>query len=301
MLLWQHDQREKKLLLRIIGSVCAVHVFCIFMLFMVNTTQVVQVNLAVIALAKKRPIVIVPAYKKKKYAFVGTPQGGRISPPTTSVKKEDTKQISVVKNTSGQEQQKTPKKKVTQVFKAIPKKTIKPKPEKKKAQKKPIQQKQKVLKKKEKSKISQKKPEQKSVREKPEEQKQELLLEKSLEKEAKLLTNEQQPISAQGQQPLEDEHVIQMDIQEYAAYFIQKQIGEEVTHSWHPPEGIDPRLECPVLFSIDDKGKVVEYTLVKSSGSLVFDMSIRSCLHKCSFPRNCFGKTVAMTFKPRQS
>lgn len=71
---------------------------------------------------------------------------------------------------------------------------------------------------------------------------------------------------------------------------IQERIKLEIEKHWKAPIGIAKTAVCELVISVDIHGEVLQVTIQKSSGSLVYDMSCRSAVYQSQFPKEVYGK-----------
>jgi len=71
---------------------------------------------------------------------------------------------------------------------------------------------------------------------------------------------------------------------------IQERIKLEIEKHWKAPIGIAKTAVCELAILVDIHGEVLQVTIQKSSGSLVYDMSCRSAVYQSQFPKEVYGK-----------
>jgi outer membrane biosynthesis protein TonB len=86
--------------------------------------------------------------------------------------------------------------------------------------------------------------------------------------------------------------------QEFDALSLQASLQEAVGQVWAPPAGMDEKLVCQVSFTVDWNGKLIEHFVTESSGILVFDIAVEQAVAELSVPRQLWGKSVTVAFKP---
>lgn len=70
-----------------------------------------------------------------------------------------------------------------------------------------------------------------------------------------------------------------------------------IVKSWQPPLGLSNEIECTVELVVDHKGKVVNFTIKKTSGVMVYDMSVKRIFSQIVMPATIWNKTLTIVFK----
>lgn len=76
-------------------------------------------------------------------------------------------------------------------------------------------------------------------------------------------------------------------------YEIERELG---TH-WKPPKGLSKDLECHVKVLFGGDGTIVDCSLEKKSGVLIYDMAARAAAKAMKLPRWAWGKEFTVAFK----
>lgn len=290
MLLWQQNRRKSYLFVGVLCFISIAHFLCCFFIFIVGgASQVVHLKLCSAQRLQGRTIVIVPMSTQKRVQGLAIVSRGKSISVRKSHKKSSFKKTQSKVQTSIQKTIE-PKKKEPIVNKNNAKKSSK-----KSIKKEKIISAKRDLKKDEKKVVEKKQNIQSDKKEDAPEEKH---LEKVVEKIDESQAGDDGIISVSLAM---DTSITQMNRQEYEAYLIQEQIYQEIVRCWHPPSGLDPKLECRITFFVGQQGTVEHYTMTKSSGSLAFDISARAALKKSVFPRSHFGRTIDLTFNQDQS
>jgi hypothetical protein len=76
----------------------------------------------------------------------------------------------------------------------------------------------------------------------------------------------------------------------------QAQLQKEIVQTWKPPIGVSPDCMCEVSFFINSTGKIENIKIVKSSGVMMFDISVRQALFAMKMPQWTYGKPFTISF-----
>lgn len=85
----------------------------------------------------------------------------------------------------------------------------------------------------------------------------------------------------------------QLDLE---ALQVQEAVASEIHKHWSPPPGISKKAVCELDILVSWEG-MVNFTLKKSSGIAIYDISARSAMLKVSFPKQLWGKQFLIAFK----
>jgi outer membrane biosynthesis protein TonB len=85
---------------------------------------------------------------------------------------------------------------------------------------------------------------------------------------------------------------------EFDAVMLEQALQEAIVQVWAPPAGMDSSLVCNVALTIDWDGKLLEAKVEESSGILVYDIAVEHAIDQLVLPRQLWGKTVRVAFKP---
>lgn len=77
----------------------------------------------------------------------------------------------------------------------------------------------------------------------------------------------------------------------------QAQLQKEIVQKWQPPIGVSPDCMCEVSFFINATGKIENIKMIKSSGVMMFDISVRQALFAMKMPQWTYGKPFTISFK----
>ena len=75
------------------------------------------------------------------------------------------------------------------------------------------------------------------------------------------------------------------------------QLQKELVQQWHPPVGVSPDCTCDISFFVDKCGAIQNLKMVKSSGTMMFDISARQALFAMKMPQWTYGKPLIISFK----
>jgi len=134
-------------------------------------------------------------------------------------------------------------------------------------------------------------------------QKQEVKKEKVIEK--KIIKNQQQKKIVK-KEPEKKKNVIpkpipkkeQVGHREFNMLQLQEKIQEAVEGVWSAPPGCLQATECTMKITIGWDGKVLQAEVQKSSGVLLYDITVEHAIPKIDFPHGAWGKTLTLAFKP---
>lgn len=85
---------------------------------------------------------------------------------------------------------------------------------------------------------------------------------------------------------------------EYDTVMLESSLQEAILQVWAPPAGMQESLVCNVTLTVDWHGKLVESVVEESSGVLVYDIAVEQAIAQLDVPRQLWGKTVRVAFKP---
>lgn len=72
-------------------------------------------------------------------------------------------------------------------------------------------------------------------------------------------------------------------------------VAAEVAQVWHPPAGFKNK-SCTVRCVLDWDGNMISLAFEQSSGSPVFDISVKQAITKMKFPKELYGKEIILPF-----
>lgn len=75
------------------------------------------------------------------------------------------------------------------------------------------------------------------------------------------------------------------------------QLQKEIVKQWHPPIGVSSDCLCKVSFVVSNKGNIEEMKIIKPSGTMMFDISVKQAIHTMKMPHWTYGKSLVITFK----
>jgi len=75
------------------------------------------------------------------------------------------------------------------------------------------------------------------------------------------------------------------------------QLQKELVQKWKPPIGISPDCMCEVSFSVSTSGAIEDLKMAKSSGVMMYDISVRQALFAMKMPQWTYGKPLIISFK----
>jgi outer membrane biosynthesis protein TonB len=106
------------------------------------------------------------------------------------------------------------------------------------------------------------------------------------------------PTTVKNSNALDTSHAVPYTQDQRELIMVQNYVYEKVGEQWQPPKGLSADLTCEVMVTIDMKGEVNEVMLHKSSGVLLYDVSVRTALLALNqVPRAAWGNTLHLTFK----
>lgn len=77
----------------------------------------------------------------------------------------------------------------------------------------------------------------------------------------------------------------------------QAQLQKEIVQTWKPPIGVSPDCRCEVSFFVRSTGKIEDIKMIKISGVIMFDISVRQALFAMKMPQWTYGKPFTINFK----
>ena len=77
----------------------------------------------------------------------------------------------------------------------------------------------------------------------------------------------------------------------------QAQLQKEIVQKWNPPIGVSPNCMCEISFFVTQKGKIEDIKIIKSSGVMMFDISVRQAIFAMKMPQWTYGKPFTINFK----
>ena len=77
----------------------------------------------------------------------------------------------------------------------------------------------------------------------------------------------------------------------------QKHIQKEVERLWRPPIGVPKGTECTLCFTINSKGEVEHFELIKESKVLIYNLSISHVAKKFKFDKSLWNKKFTIDFR----
>lgn len=119
----------------------------------------------------------------------------------------------------------------------------------------------------------------------------------------KPIEQKQEPVAKQEIQQKEEKVGAQENIKyvtpkELNDFELQTMIQNALVESWAPPAGMANTLVCRVSITVDWNGAIIETIVKESSGVLVYDVAVEQALDQLKPPRQMWGKTIQMAFKP---
>lgn len=90
----------------------------------------------------------------------------------------------------------------------------------------------------------------------------------------------------------------QVDHREFTMLQLQEKIQEAVEGVWCAPPGCSQATECAVKIIVGWDGTVLHTEVQKSSGILLYDITVEHAIPKIEFPHAARGKTLTLAFKP---
>lgn len=85
---------------------------------------------------------------------------------------------------------------------------------------------------------------------------------------------------------------------EFSALQLQTALQESIEQVWTPPAGMLESVVCHVSISIGWDGKLAQSVIEESSGVLIYDIAVEQAVTAMKLPRQMWGKTVRVAFKP---
>lgn len=292
--MWPLQPRQHKnghLWRRLLVISCLLHAVIMVLLFYAYRGALMQyhVRIGSCPLVSVRDVVFVPLAKSIK--------------PSGHVSKKGS--ASTSSKTAKKKVAQSPAKPAASMSNALPKKVKAPE---KKKQAKPVEQKKKNdLVKKEKEVVKkvtsekkqdavvppaeEKKIDEKKATEQP-------IVQKELDKTVSATNEQIMPETGESLLPMSaDSDIVYIGQAERDAVYLQMIIKQEVEHAWRPPAGLAPELECDIQLIIDWDGKAGDVNVLRSSGVLVYDISVRAALKEVVFSPALRGKQFCMNFK----
>jgi len=79
---------------------------------------------------------------------------------------------------------------------------------------------------------------------------------------------------------------------------LQTALQESIEKVWAPPAGMPESVVCHVSIAIDWDGKLAQTIIENPSGILIYDIAVEQAVAAMKLPRQMWGKTVRVAFKP---
>lgn len=92
--------------------------------------------------------------------------------------------------------------------------------------------------------------------------------------------------------------VIKVTQQELNQLELEQLVQESISTVWAPPAGMDKELVCKASLTIDWNGTITETVLTEPSNVLVYDIAVEQTVAQLKLPRQLWGKTITLVFKP---
>lgn len=73
-------------------------------------------------------------------------------------------------------------------------------------------------------------------------------------------------------------------------------LSRAIARSWHPPHGLAEDLSSVLAVHLRADGSVEDVEIEEKSGVLAYDMAARGALWRVNYPRDFWGKTIAISF-----
>jgi len=83
---------------------------------------------------------------------------------------------------------------------------------------------------------------------------------------------------------------------ELEALEMQEAIEKEITQHWQPPSGLSKDLSCTMKILVGYDGVVKQAKMLKASGVLMYDVSVRTAVANLHLPKLVWGKELNITF-----
>ena len=96
----------------------------------------------------------------------------------------------------------------------------------------------------------------------------------------------------------QQEEVKYVTHKEFNALQLQTALQESIEQVWTPPAGMHDSVVCHVSISIGWDGKLSQSIIEESSGVLIYDIAVERAVTAMKLPRQMWGKTVRVAFKP---
>ncbi len=77
----------------------------------------------------------------------------------------------------------------------------------------------------------------------------------------------------------------------------QAQLQKEIVQKWTPPIGVSPDCMCEISFFVTQSGKIDNIKMIKGSGVMMFDISVRQALFAIKMPQWTYGKPFTIEFR----
>ncbi len=85
---------------------------------------------------------------------------------------------------------------------------------------------------------------------------------------------------------------------EFDAVLVEQALQDAIAQVWAPPAGMEETLVCEVALTVGWNGELVATSVEHSSGVVVYDIAVEQAIEQLKFPRQTWGKTVRVAFKP---
>ena len=100
-----------------------------------------------------------------------------------------------------------------------------------------------------------------------------------------------------AQEKVEEPEAVYVTHKEFSVLQLQDALQEAVIQVWNPPAGMPDTTECSIKIALDWNGNIIESSVEKSSGILIYDMTVEHAVPIIKFPHAAYGKTFTVSFK----
>ncbi len=94
------------------------------------------------------------------------------------------------------------------------------------------------------------------------------------------------------------DNVQYVTLSEFDQVQFESVIQEAIACVWSPPAGIDSSTMCKATLTIGWDGKILESKIEEKSDILIYDIAVEQALAQFEAPRQLWGKTLQIIFKP---
>lgn len=103
--------------------------------------------------------------------------------------------------------------------------------------------------------------------------------------------------SEQVPEPVRNEPLAVVGYEQFEEMQMQEYFEQEIARNWSPPPGFSSDTGCQVQLCISAQGVIEKIMIIKSSGSLAYDTSVRIAVGTIAVPKWAYNRSVHLHFK----